>query len=294
MIDSGIDLGKGSDCPYSAGRNPAFLPRKFRIMSAITPQIFADAETLGRHFAQRLLAMIAGARSQGRRFLLGCPGGRSPRPVYRSLGQMLAAKPQDLSHLTIVMMDDYLSPTDHGLDHVPQDSHFSCRRFAQEEIAGVLNAGLPAGFRIPGAQVWFPDPRDPGAYDGRIAAAGGIDLFILASGASDGHIAFNPKGSARDSRTRIVPLAEETRRDNMKTFPGFRSLDEVPGFGVTVGIDTIASQSRAAAMIVWGEGKRLAFARLARARDYDPDWPASIVAACRNPEILADRAAAGT
>lgn len=263
-------------------------------MSAIKPQILADAETLGRVFAQRLLGLIAGARTEGRFFLLGCPGGRSPRPVYQAMGRMLATSPQDISYLTIVMMDDYLAETATGLDHVPKDSHFSCRRFAQVEIADVLNAGLPAAFRVPDAQVWFPDPRDPIAYDGRIAAEGGIDLFILASGASDGHVAFNPKGSRRESQTRIVPLSEQTRRDNMKTFPDFRSIDEVPGFGVTVGIDTIARQSKAAAMIVWGEGKRLAFDRLTRARDYDADWPASIVVACRNPEILADQAAAGT
>lgn len=262
-------------------------------MNAITPQIFHDADTLGRVFAERLLALIDQAKAAGRPFLLGCPGGRTPRPVYQAMGQALARRPRDLSHLVIVMMDDYLVETGSGLDHVPVDSHFSCRRFAQVEIVGVLNEALAEGFRIPATQVWFPDPRDPQAYDARIAEAGGIDLFILASGASDGHVAFNPKGSTRDSRSRIVPLAEETRRDNMKTFPDFRGLDEVPRFGVTVGIDTIVRHSKAATMIVWGDGKRLAFEKLAAAHDYDPDWPASVVCICRGAEILADASAAG-
>lgn len=261
-------------------------------MSAIKPQVFDDAEALGDVFAARLLGMIAEAASAGQGFLLGCPGGRSPRPAYQAMGRLLAEKPQDISHVTIVMMDDYLVETAAGLDHVPVDSHFSCRRFAYEEIVGVLNAGLPENYRIPVRQIWFPDPKDPAAYDARIEVAGGIDLFILASGASDGHVAFNPRGSGRWSRTRVVPLADETRRDNMKTFPDFRSLDEVPGFGVTVGIDTIARLSKAAVMIVWGDGKRLAYDRLIAAPDYDPDWPASVVAACRSGEILADRAAA--
>lgn len=262
-------------------------------MSRITPNVFTDAETLGRVFAARLLTEIAEARIAGRSFLLGCPGGRSPKPVYHAMGEALGHEPQDMSHVTIVMMDDYLTETTSGLDHVALDSHFSCRRFARDDIAAVLNDGLPAPFRIPAAQAWFPDPRDPAAYDGRIEAAGGIDLFILASGASDGHVAFNPRGSRLDSRSRIVPLAEETRRDNMKTFPDFRSLDEVPRFGVTVGIDTIARLSRQAVMIVWGESKRLAFSRLSQAHDYDPEWPASVVSICRGAEILADEAAAG-
>ena len=262
-------------------------------MSRIVPQIFPDAETLGAAFASRLLTQIDEARLAGRRFLLGCPGGRSPRPVYLAMGRLLAEEPRSLAHVTIVMMDDYLDRTGNGFEHVPIESHFSCRRFARDEIVGVLNAGLAEADRISWEQVWFPDPRKPEDYDGRIESAGGIDLFILASGASDGHIAFNPAGSARDSGSRVVPLAEETRLDNMKTFPDFRSIDEVPSFGVTVGIDTIFRQSKAAVMIVWGQGKRQAFSRLAAAQRYETDWPATIVSECRNAEILADEEAAG-
>ncbi|MBL8579484.1 MAG: 6-phosphogluconolactonase [Mesorhizobium sp.] len=263
-------------------------------MSRIVPKIFPDAETLGVSFATRLLAQIDAARMAGQRFLLGCPGGRSPRPVYLAMGRLLAEKPRSLAHVTIVMMDDYLDKTEQGFAHVSIESHFSCRRFARDEIIAVLNAGLAQADRIPWDQVWFPDPGKPEAYDARIESAGGIDVFILASGASDGHIAFNPAGSARDSGSRIVPLAEETRVDNMKTFPDFRSLDEVPSFGVTVGIDTIFKHSRAAVMIVWGQGKRQAFSRLAAAQGYESDWPATIVAECRHGEILADEEAAGT
>ncbi|MEQ1944200.1 6-phosphogluconolactonase [Mesorhizobium sp. VNQ89] len=263
-------------------------------MSMIAPQIFPDAGALGAAFATRLLAQIEEARVAGRRFLLGCPGGRSPRPVYLAMGKLLAERPRSLSHVTLVMMDDYLDSGAQGFEHVPIESHFSCRRFARDEIVGVLNVGLAKADRIPWDQVWFPDPRNPEVYDSRIEDAGGIDVFILASGASDGHIAFNPAGSARDSISRVVPLAEQTRLDNMSTFPDFRTIDEVPSFGVTVGIDTIYRQSKAAVMIVWGEGKREAFSRLAAANAYEPDWPATIVSECRNGEILADRDAAGT
>ena len=139
----------------------------------------------------------------------------------------------------------------------------------------------------------MPDAAAPADYDKQLEAAGGIDLFLLASGAGDGHIAFNPPGSARDSETRIVELAEQTRRDNLATFPDFSSLDEVPTHGVTIGIASIATLSAAAAMIVWGEGKRQAFNRLTSAEAYDPSWPATIVAECRSAEIHADRHAAG-
>ena len=138
----------------------------------------------------------------------------------------------------------------------------------------------------------MPDPAVAAGYDMRLADAGGIDLFLLASGAGDGHIAFNPPGSPRDSRSRVVELAAQTRRDNLATFPDFKSLDEVPTHGITIGIASIADLSKAATMIVWGEGKRAACRRISEAKAYDPSWPATIVVECRNAELHADRDAA--
>lgn len=247
---------------------------------------FPSPQALGQALAAEILARYAATPGA---FLLGCPGGRSPRPVYAALADMAAAQRVDLSRLILVMMDDYLGPDG---DHVPSQAHYSCRRFAWVEIQGVLNAGLPPAHRIPPLQVWFPDPRDPPAYDLRIAQAGGIDLFLLASGAGDGHVAFNPPGSARGSRTRIVELAPQTRRDNLATFPEFASLAEVPTHGLTVGIDTIA-RARATAMILWGADKRTAYRHLAPATGYDPAWPATVWAACADATLYADTAAAG-
>lgn len=238
-------------------------------------------EALARDIADRLEA------SSGT-FLLGCPGGRSPRPVYAALAGLAAARGLDLGRLILVMMDDYLTP---AMTHVPETAHFSCRRFARLEIQAVLNRGLPPDHRIPDDNLWFPDPAAPEAYDARIAAAGGIDLFLLASGAGDGHVAFNPPGSAVDSRTRIVALAEQTRRDNLATFPEFTALDEVPTHGITVGIATIAA-ARASAMILWGPDKDVAFHRLA-AGGFDPSWPATAWLLCPDATLYADAAAAG-
>jgi glucosamine-6-phosphate deaminase len=137
------------------------------------------------------------------------------------------------------------------------------------------------------SEVWFPDARDPAAYETRIADAGGIDFFLLASGATDGHVAFNQPGAPRDSHTRVVPLSETTRRDNLKTSPSFGALKNVPLKGVTVGIDTIAS-AREAVMVVWGASKRLTLQRIVAASGYDPTWPATVIHECPLREIVAD------
>lgn len=257
-------------------------------------EIHDTPAAIGERLAERIIAGIRAANAEGRSYVLGCPGGRSPLPVYQALGRRLASAPVDCSRLIVVMMDEYLRPAEGGgFAPPPPQAHYSCRGFGEREIVGRINAALPEGFRIPAENFWMPDSDTSQDYDARIAAAGGIDLFLLASGAGDGHIAFNPPGSARDSRTRIVALAEQTRRDNLATFPDFAGIDEVPSHGVTIGIGSIAKQSKAVAMIVWGEGKRRAFHRLTNARAYDPSWPATIAVECRSAELHADADAAG-
>jgi glucosamine-6-phosphate deaminase len=248
-------------------------------------------EAIGAHLAARILAEIRAANAAGRPYVLGCPGGRSPMPVYQALERQLAAAPVDCSHLVIAMMDEYLLPSGAGLFPPAAGAHYSCRGFGEREIVGRINRALPDGLRMPEANFRMPAITEPEAYDGMLAALGGIDLFLLASGAGDGHIAFNPPGSARESRTRIVTLAEQTRRDNLATFPEFRGIEDVPTHGLTIGIGSIAALSKAVAMIVWGDGKREAFRRLSGAEAYDPSWPATILAECRNGELHADTAA---
>jgi glucosamine-6-phosphate deaminase len=249
---------------------------------------------VGEYVAGRLLSSIERARVLGKRFLLGCPTGRTPRPVFGAMARRLADAGQDVGHLVLVMMDEYLVPGGEGLEYASAAQPWSCHHFARAEIADRLNAGLPPARRVRDDAIWFPEPRDPAAYDARIADAGGIDLFMLASGASDGHVAFNPPGSPRESRTRIIPLSEETRRDNLQTFPAFGTLEAVPRHGISVGVDTIAS-SREAIMIVLGTGKRLTLARMVRASRYEPEWPATLIHECPRGEIVSDaEAAAGS
>ena len=259
---------------------------------AIPVTVHATPEALGRVIAQRILGGIERAAEENRPYLLGCPSGRSAKPVYAALGALAGMTRFDLSRLVVVMMDEYMVDGPDGPVPCDPRAHFSCRRFAEQDIRAVLNAKLPGPRQVPASAIWFPDPRRPEAYDRRIQDAGGIDLFLLASGASDGHVAFNPPGSPAEGGSGIVRLAEETRRDNMETFPDFAAIAEVPRWGLTVGLGTIAGLSRAALMILHGGHKRQAVQRLLESRDFEPDWPATILHRCRHPEIHLDAAAA--
>jgi glucosamine-6-phosphate deaminase len=250
--------------------------------------VFDTPDALGCDLAAAILVALA-----GRRFVLGCPSGRSLRSTYAALGKAAARAGADLSGLVIAMMDEYVRPTGTGFAPCPSDAHYSCRGFARDEIRAVLNRGVPADRGVPEENIWIPNPGRPADFDARLEEAGGVDLFLLASGTSDGHVAFNGPGSARDSRTRVVALPETTRRDNLATFPAFATLDQVPRHGVTVGLGTIAEFSRKVVLVMHGRGKNGAARRLLSSTRFTPDWPTTIVFACADARVMLDRAAAG-
>jgi glucosamine-6-phosphate deaminase len=238
--------------------------------SSLPISIAPTAEAAGVLVAERILDRYAGAGD--RRFHLGCPAGRTPKSTYAALGRLAREREVDLARLVIVMMDEYV--VDGTL--VPRAAHFSCRRFVDEHVLRHVGA----------LDVTCPDPVDPGAYDEI-----DIDLFLLASGTSDGHVAFNPPGSPADSETRVVALAQSTRRDNLATFPEFGSIDDVPVHGVTVGLRTIA-RARESVLVLLGAGKSPALSRLLRCDGFDPTWPVSVIHECSDPWVVVDEAAA--
>ena len=220
---------------------------------AADARVLPSAEAIGAELAAEIAARHD---ASDRPFLLGCPGGRSLRTTYAAL----ATLSRRLDRLVVVMMDEYVG--------APPDAHFSCARFAREEIAAPLG--------VTPERVWLPDPADAAAYDERIADAGGIELFLLASGASDGHVAFLPPGSPLGGRTSVVQIAESTRRDNLATFPQFSSRAEVPTCGVTVGLGTICA-ARSLRLVLHSRGKRAAARRVLALDRFEESWPASVV-----------------
>lgn len=249
----------------------------------IEVEILPTPAAIGERLAQEILTGVHRAVTAGRNFVLGCPAGRTPLPVYQALAE--AAGTSDLSRLHLIMMDEFVEHDGAGWRRISTSAHNSCAGFAIRHLLSAL-PGLPAG------SLHVPDPRDPAAYETLISDLGGIDLFLLASGATDGHVAFNPPGSALDSVTRIVALAPETREDNLSTFPDFGSLEAVPTHGVSIGLGTIVRHSRSAIMILHGSHKGQALTRLRQADGFSPSWPASVIYACRNPRIVVDVAAA--
>jgi glucosamine-6-phosphate deaminase len=248
--------------------------------------VFPSAERLGDALAGEIAARLAGSG----RLVLGCPAGRTPTHTLRALVRTLPAD-ADLSRLTIVMMDEYLQHNGSGLALVDPQLDHSCRGYLQRELVEPLNQGRPIARQLASGNLLVPDPADPHDFDDRVAALG-VDLFILASGASDGHVGFQGPGASADAGTGIVALAESTRRDNLGTFPHLREMDDVPRYGISIGLGTIVRHSDSAVLVMTGEHKALSAGRVTGTDEFESDWPATVIHRCRQPRIWLDPAAA--
>lgn len=124
----------------------------------------------------------------------------------------------------------------------PQDEYVDLPTHHPESYHSFMFTHLFSHIDIPRQNVHILNGNAPdleaecAAYEARIKAVGGIDLFLGGVG-TDGHIAFNEPGSSLVSRTRVKTLADETVRANARFFGG--EMGDVPRMALTVGVGTI-------------------------------------------------------
>ncbi|WIB62118.1 glucosamine-6-phosphate deaminase (plasmid) [Curtobacterium sp. MCLR17_007] len=238
-------------------------------MSA-TVHVAETAEAAGAVAAEFVANRLA-APGSGR--VLGVATGSSPQPLYRAL----SAAGIDLAGVTAFALDEYVGlPPEH-----PESYESVVRRDVTEPL------GLdPARVHVPDGVRSDPDA---GAveYDRAIRAAGGIDVQVLGIGAN-GHIGFNEPGSESGSRTRVVALAESTRRANARFFA---SVADVPTNAVTQGIGTVL-EARSIVLVATGADKAEAV-RAALEGPVTRTCPASFLQRAADVLFCLDREAAG-
>jgi glucosamine-6-phosphate deaminase len=250
-------------------------------------KIFENEKILAQSLALEILMEL----KKKKYLVLGCPGGRSLKKTYYYLGIISHKLNINLDNLTIVMMDEYVHKKNDRYKLANPDSHFSCVRFSKHVIKKLLNYKKNNLNSLKDKNIFSPTIDLPEAYDLIIKKLGGIDIFLLASGSSDGHVAFNNYYSKINQRTHITKLSSKTRSDNMRTFPNFKKLSEVPQYGLTVGLKTISSLSKRVILVLSGKEKRLAFKKLSGLKKFNISWPASIIFKCKKYKIYADKIA---
>jgi len=179
--------------------------------------------------------------------VIGLATGSSPLGLYKELIRMHKEDGLDFSQVTSFNLDEYVG--------VAPDHEQSYRRF--------MNENLFEGINIDIAKTNVPDGLAKDyeafckAYEGKIAAAGGIDVQVLGIG-SDGHIAFNEPGDSLASRTHTVTLNEQTIEDNARFF---EKKEDVPIYACTMGVGTVLD-ARKCVLVANGKGKVKAVAAM--------------------------------
>jgi len=209
--------------------------------------------------------------------VLGLATGSTPLPLYDELVRRHVEEGLTFAHATAFLLDEYVG--------LPEGHPESYRAVIDRELAHRVDLRPEAVHALDGRAA---DPLDECAdFERRMAAAGGVDVQILGVG-SDGHIAFNEPTSSLTSRTRVMALVEQTRRDNARFFGG--DVDAVPRLVMTQGIGTIL-EARRLVLIATGEAKAEAVRQVVEGA-VSARWPATAVQMHPHVLVLVDEAAA--
>ena len=181
-----------------------------RRSSKVPIDVVASREALAVCFAETVLGYVRRANRRKKRVTMIMPVG--PTGQWKLMADMAIGDGLDLSRLSIIQMDEYL--TAEG-NRVPATDPFSFTRFVQQAFG--RRVGKKCGFK---KQNWIvPDPADTAAVDRAIKRWGGVDVAFAGIGLN-GHMAFNEPPLATgawtdesfaSSPTRIVKLAETTQ-----------------------------------------------------------------------------------
>lgn len=228
--------------------------------------IIADYERAALLAADRICALIAERPDA----VLALSGGKSPAALYNELVKRYNSHELSLDKAKLFLVADYT-----GLD---DDDPRLCRNEIKNALVETTD------LRIENCR--FIDVSNFSDYDELIAEAGGIDLCVLGIG-HNAHIGFNEPATQFNTFSHRQKLTDKTRRQKVESFGG---ADNVPEYGVTMGIKTI-TQARDIIVLAFGEDKKGPVFQMLYARD-DSVFPAAFLQLPLNVTVIADEAAA--
>lgn len=251
-------------------------------------KVFKTPEELGKSAAE----MITLEYERKGRLVLGVPWGTTPVPILDAFAEIVKAKEIDLSSFHMVMMDEYVQQKGLGYSFVDANLSFSGHFHMEKDLFRKLPAKQAAQLR---ANTHFPDPNSPESFDSEIESFGGVDIFIVATGAHDGHVAQNGPGTPLQLKTRLLTLSKtviEYNFEKMREEFG-NNIGNVPKFGISIGLSTIL-KSRKLLFVAFGSSKKRITQRLLSSGRFDPDWPVTFLwEAPGKTEFYIDKEVAG-
>jgi len=233
-----------------------------------------DAQGVARKAAGVFAALLRSKPAA----VIGLATGSTPEQTYAELARLHREEKLSLAKVSSFNLDEYW-----GLDG---DHDQSYRHFMNTHLFNHVDI-RPWNTCVLNGKAANP-ALECQAFETKILAAGGVDLWLLGIG-SNGHVAFNEPGSPVDSRTRLVSLTPSTIAANSDG-RFFKDPAEVPRCALSAGIGTIR-EARQLVLLATGPKKAAAIAAAAEG-SFSPDCPASLLQDHPDCTFIVDREAA--
>lgn len=240
--------------------------------------VYPNAQLASKKVAQRIANLIIDKQKNNQKAILGLATGATPVGVYQELVRLHREESLSFKNVITFNLDEYypMKPT------------------SSQSYVSFMNQHLFDHIDIDKANIHIPDGKLSKdkieafclAYEQSITELGGLDLQLLGIGRT-GHIGFNEPGSAPNSGTRLVTLADLTRRDASRDFGGKAN---VPTKAITMGIGTIF-KAREIILMAWNT-KKASIIKKTVEGDISSDVPATYLQLSDNVEFILDQDAA--
>ena len=243
-----------------------------------TPTYIFDSAVEGsRSVGMELADQIRERQLSNLHFVLAISGGRTPRYVFQELIRM--HREDQLSFWNVIVFIVY--------EFYPLTSTV-CSNLAYQKDAFLDHVDIDP------QKIYYPDGfmnKDAiydfcRQYDQEMDAIGGIDYLLLGIGHS-GCIGFNLPGSAIGSRTHLVLLDNDARKEAARFF---RTNENIPPGAITMGLSTIL-KAKNIVLMAWGEEKSDLIRQTVEGKS-DDMFPASCLQNHPNAKIAVDLHAA--
>ncbi|MFR9166129.1 MAG: glucosamine-6-phosphate deaminase [Dysgonomonas sp.] len=243
----------------------------------IDTQIYESSKEGSVIVAREIANSIKKKQDEKKNFVLAISGGHSPRNIFEELVRM--HKEEKLSFKNVVIFDIY--------EFYPLSTQSNSNiKTLQELFLNHVDIDMKNVFSPDGTITKEDIFNYCEAYEKRIQSFGGLDYALLGLGRS-GTIGLNIPGSSPVSKTRLVLLDVQSRKEAISTFG---SIDKVPISGITMGVSTIMN-AKQITLIAWGEDKSSRLKQVVEGKVSD-SIPASYLQEHENVKIVTDLSAA--
>ena len=236
--------------------------------------VFPDQKHASKEVARRIANLIRDKQNKGEKTVLGLATGLTPIGVYQELVRLHQEEALSFKDVVTFNLDEY----------------YPMKPGSEQSYVRFMNENLFDHVDIDRSNIHVPDGTLSEEkiheyclnYERKITAHGGLDLQILGIGRT-GHIGFNEPGSAPNSGTRLVTLADLTRTDASRDFGG---KENVPTKAITMGIGTIF-KAREIILMAWNR-KKASIIKDAVEGEISSDVPATYLQQSDKVEFILD------